>query len=140
MKKKAMTEMQSQIATAERFGRAEDQFQKMAGFDPEQMQVLDGFEDEFGTQFTFFEKMREEQSGRIQGRFENLREFSAESPEMEDFFRKGEEFRLRVQEDTRTQAQIESFAPNITAEFSKFDTEKEQTEVSKESLQAKIEE
>lgn len=127
MKKKAMTEMQGEIEKAREFGRVEDKMRMLAGFDPEHMAVLDGFEKEFGPQFTFFDDIRREQSGRIQGRFE---QFLGE----EDFLKKTEEFRLRIQSDPDAQAQIRQFAPQIDQQFTKFDAQKAQANVSRENL------
>ncbi|MFY9457823.1 MAG: DUF5667 domain-containing protein, partial [Candidatus Spechtbacterales bacterium] len=127
MKKKAMTEMQGDIEKARGFGRVEDKMRMMAGFDPEHMAVLDEFEREFGPQFAFFEDIREEQSGRIQGRFENFLGG-------EDFLKKTEEFRLRIQSDPDAQSQIQQFAPQINQQFRQFDERKTETNVSKENL------
>lgn len=138
MKKKAMTEMQSGIDQARRFGRLEDEFRQRAGFDPEQMGVLNEFEGEFGPQFDFFEDMRGEQSRRIQGRFENFSEFAEERPEDTDFFERAEEFRMRIQGDPSVQSQIEQFVPQMAQDFRKFDVRREEYGFRAEDINIKI--
>jgi len=160
MKKKAMSEMQQDIDEARRFGRLEDELQMLAGFDPEHMTVLDNFQDEFGTQFDFFDAMREEQAERIQSRFEHFREFADEAqffppppffgeegfagPEgfgggsfgfdQADFFAEAEKFRIRIEQDERIRDSIEQFAPGIIAHFREFDEERNVTGFSDERL------
>lgn len=146
MKTKAMTEMSKNIERARQFGRAEHQMRRMAGFDPESMQVMSEFQGEFGGQFGFFEDMRREQAGKISDRFNHFREFAAEAqfaqqpfgaPETglkgisvgegfrpEDFFSKAEEFRSRIELDPNIQNQLRQFSPNIEDHFRGFESQR----------------
>lgn len=139
MKKKAITEMQSQMETARRFGRLEDETRMLAGFEPEDMRVLDKFEGEFGPEFNFFGDIRQEQAGRIQNRFEHLSEFAGQRPEDSEFFEKAEEFRLRIQGDPTTLRYMQQFAPKIDQNFRDFDFQRDVHGFTGEDINLKIE-
>ncbi len=139
MKKKAMTEMQSNIDGAKRFGRLEDETRMLAGFEPEDMRILDKFESEFGPEFDFFKGMREEQANRIGERFQNFQKFSQERPENSDFLERAEKFRIRIQEDPRSFQQIQKFAPRISEHFKALDTQISEHGFGGEDINLKIE-
>ena len=126
MKGEAMSEMQANIEEARRFGRVEDKLRAMAGFDPEQVTVLKEFEDEFGGQFGFFEDMRREQAGRIQGRLDNFNNFTQERPKDAHFLEKAEAFRLRLEEDPGTLERLKPFAPGLEDSFKNVEVLQEQ--------------
>ncbi len=146
MKTKAMTEMSKNIEQARQFGRADDQMRRMASLDPESMQVMSEFQDEFGGQFGFFEDMKREQASKISDRFAHFQEFAAEAqfgpqqsggPDFspkgvsvgggfrpEDFFSKAEEFRSRIEFDPNVKSQMQQFSPGIDQHFQSFDTQR----------------
>lgn len=124
MKVKAMTEMNADIEEARRFGRLDDKLRSFAGFDPEQIDIIAGFEGEFGDRFNFFEDIKREHAESVQGRFEQFRGFVEEhegDENFEDFFGRAEEFRLRIQSDPSVFEQIKQFAPGIQGHFDEFD-------------------
>lgn len=126
MKKKAMTEMQKGFDQARQFGRLEEQSRQVAGFDPEQVKVIEEFQGEFGPEFNFFNDIKKEQADHVKERFQQFNQFAKEHPEAKDFIQNGEDFRLRIQEDPSTQSSIEQFAPGIRGDFQRFDRQKEE--------------
>ena len=139
MKKKALTEMQSNMDQARRFGRLEDETRMLAGFEPEDMQTLDKFEGEFGPEFDFFKDIRGEQAGRIQDRFEHFNEFAGQRPKDSAFFEKAEQFRLRIQVDPDSLRDIRQFAPGINQHFQDFDIQRDAHGFAGEDINLKLE-
>lgn len=128
MKKKAMTEMQKGFDQARKFGRLEEQSRQVAGFDPEQVKIIEEFQGEFGPQFDFFNDIKREQAGHVKERFQQFNQFAQEHPDAEDFIQNSEDFRSRIQQDPAAQSSIEQFAPGIRGDFQRFDRQKEEVQ------------
>ncbi|MBI1889002.1 MAG: hypothetical protein HYS15_03715, partial [Candidatus Spechtbacteria bacterium] len=128
MKKKAMTEMQKGFEQARQFGKLEQESQRVAGFDPEQLEVIGEFQGEFGPQFDFFNDIKREQADHVKERFQQFNQFAEDHPEDQDFIQNGEDFRSRIEADPTAQSSIEQFAPGINQEFRRFEQQKQEAQ------------